>query len=109
MAGLPCVRGGPLSCVARGGGRGAGGGAGVAAAAVKAAVGGGADDGDAGLPYSAKVAARLFTANAELATEEPMCAAFAPLPCQIKCRGLVSALRWREPIRCPCPPGGGAR
>lgn len=58
--------------MARGGGRGAAGGGGVAAAAVKAAVGG--DDGDAGLPYTAKVAARLFTAGAELATEEPMCA-----------------------------------
>lgn len=62
------------ACNDRGGGRAGG----VAAAAVRAVAGG--EEGEAGvkLPYNAKIAQRLFTADAELATEEPMCAQ-APL------------------------------
>ena len=45
----------------------------MAAAAVRAVAAG--DEAEAGvkLPYNAKVAQRLFTADAELATDEPMC------------------------------------
>lgn len=57
----------------RGGGRGGGGGP-YAAAAAKGAAPFAEEVEGVKLPFTSKVAQRLFSADAELATDEPMCA-----------------------------------